>query len=209
MMNKKCIGSIVGMAIIWIGSVNTPSGAGTVSGTFQGTADMSVQPEVLNQLGNTTFYTDVPSTLDVTVSWDDPNHPSVQFSLENSVFSLSLVPISPVTSIDGSVTADSIHIDTDTLIYHLYTLGTTIGLSDPSGQFLTGNTDMSNVQAFVAYTDWVSNYQATGERVTASFTSNSDPLAAVPEPSSIMMAASGALMALTVALVRARRARHP
>ena len=116
MMNKKCIGSIVGMAIIWIGSVNVSSRAQTVTGTFQGTADMTVQPEVLGQLGSTTFYTDVPSTLDVTVSWTDPNRPSVQFSLDNSVFSLSLDSHLPPTSVDGSVTANGFSINTYTLI---------------------------------------------------------------------------------------------
>jgi hypothetical protein len=194
------------------------SHAGTVSGTFQGIADIEVQQIVLGQqVGSTVTYSAVPSTLDFTITSTNPSlyAGTLQFSLDNNIFSLNTATLlSPpnnnpqyaVLILDGTPgqSGDAAYGSVFSLAYHLWSLEAGVGLTDLTGQYIgpNGNGDPSNAQVTAKYVYEPWNNEDTGQTYTVTFTT------VVPEPSSIVMATSGALLVLAAALGRARRACH-
>ena len=134
-----------------------------------------------------------------------------QFGLANSVYTFDSSQIPPpmptyTTSITDGIPGQS----ADTALgmisasgYHQYGLDATMNLIDPSGEFIGPNGDggPSNVQINMHYLYEVENLIGPVQSVIVQFET-------IPEPSSIVLLASGALLISTVAFARARRARR-
>lgn len=183
--------------------------AETVSATFKGIADIEVQQFVSGQqIGPTATYQAVPSTLSFSITADtNPGHGPFQFSLSNSVYSLNSATL-PLISLSDLIYLNTFVIDgvpgqsrdlvsagMQSSVYHDWWLQAGITLTDPTGEYIgpNGNGDSSNVlvTAEYVYQPWDST--DTGKTYTVSFTTDppSDPPAATPEPSSIVMMAIG------------------
>jgi hypothetical protein len=212
--NKKHLGSIAVLMITWIGSVNTASRAGTVTGTFEGLADIEIQQFVQGQQVGVTDYSNVPSTLNfiitATPTSSDPLAGTLQFSLTNSIFSLntntlpdlfSAQYVDKIASITDGIPGQSADVAfgaVTAFVYHLWALTDTgVTLVDPTGEFIgpNGDGDPSNVHVNAQYTYEMLDFEDTSQIITTSFMT-------VPEPSSIVMAASGALLVLAVVLCK-------
>lgn len=203
MRNKRRLYAIALLAIIWVGSVNPQSRAGIVSGTVEGTADISIAPIIAGQYPPvSTVYQDVPSVL--TYSYDItepyPYADFVRFSITNSVYSLNTAnflgqtyPVSYSIYSVGSVE----RMDLSSFTYHVYSLQADLEFSLSDYTLVGGG-----------YFYSASDTHGDGQNVTAWFTP-SDPPAGVPEPSSVVMEASAAIVVFAVCLVRAHRVRDP
>jgi hypothetical protein len=208
-------------------SLGTSIQAGTVTGTFQGIADIEVQQFVLGQqVGPTASYESVPSTIGFTITAGaNPGNGPFQFSLTNSVLSLNTAtlpllslsrPAYIITFVTDGVpgqTDDSASAGMESSVYHAWALQAGVTLTDPTGEYIgpNGNGDPSGVLVTARYTYQPWDFSDTGQTYTVSFTTDppADPPAGVPEPSSVVLATSGALLVFTVALGRARRASRP
>lgn len=215
MNNLMRLGSIPILAIIWIGSVTAPSRADSITGTFQGFANMEVKTYEGAHLVSDITYTNVASTINFTLYYNDPAYQSGSyfiFSISNSVFSLDtsgLAARGPYEAggyaIDGipGQNADSAYATAQGFDYHAYNLTSTFQLYDPSGEFIgpNGDGDPSNVQIMTNYSYNNLDTSATGQAVTTSFLT----LSAIPEPSSVVLATIAALAVSAVGLSRVRR----
>jgi hypothetical protein len=182
-------------------SLSTGSGqaqAGTISGTVEGPADIQIQQIVSGTPGEITGYRAMPSTLTYTVLDDSPN-PSqdyFQYSFTSAAYSFdtSSSLINGFRSYGFSQPAPEFELGfLISHVYHAYSLTADLGLYG-----------VTNPQISAGFDYAVADDTGTGQEVTVSFV---DPPAGVPEPSSLVMAASGALVILAVALVQARRVR--
>jgi hypothetical protein len=210
MRNKRRIGWLAVLAL----ALGTSTQAGSVTGTFQGVADIEVQQFVVGQqVGPTASYQNMPATLDFTITaGPSPGNGTLAFNFESAVTSLNtatlpLLSLSwPTYSIafitDGipGQSSDSASAGMDSSVYHAWWLQAGVSLTDPTGEYIgpNGNGDPSGVTVTASYIYQPWNFEDTGQTYTVSFTT-------VPEPSSIVLAASGSLLVLAVALVRARR----
>jgi hypothetical protein len=209
----KRLGRIGFLGVLTL-SLGTSIQAGTVTGTFLGIADIEVQQFVLGQqVGPTDSYQSVPSTLSFTITaGPSPGNGTLEFSLTNSVFSLNTatLPLLSLSRPDYNITfitdgipgqsGDSATAGMSSSVYHAWWLQAGVSLTDPSGQYIgpNGNGDPSNVLVTAKYVYQPWDFSDTGQTYAVSFTT-------VPEPSSVVMAASGALVILAVAFVQARR----
>jgi hypothetical protein len=186
-------------------SLSTGSGqaqAGTISGTVEGPADIQIQQIVSGTPGEITGYRAMPSTLTYTVLDDSPN-PSqdyFQYSFTSAAYSFdtSSSLISGLRSYSFGQPAPNFELGylvSD--VYHAYSLVANLGLYGATSPQISAGFDY-----------WVGDDLGNGQEVKVSFVDPpADPPAGVPEPSSVVMAASGALVILAVALVQARRVR--
>jgi hypothetical protein len=213
MKNMKYLSSIAILAL----THGTSTRAGMVTGTFEGVADIEVQQFVHGQqVGPTVTYQGVASTLNFTITTGTaPFSGTFEFSLANSVFSLdtNMLPGLPpfeylafgsfVASITDGIpgqSADAALGSVFVFVEHLWSLNAGVRLVDPTGEFIgpNGDGDTSNVQINAEYIYQMFDTQDNGQTITTSFMT-------VPEPSSIVLTASGSLLVLAVALVRAHR----
>jgi hypothetical protein len=178
------------------------SQAGTISGTVEGPADIQIQQIVSGTPGEITGYRAMPSTLTYTVLDDSPN-PSqdyFQYSFTSAAYSFdtSSSLINGFRSYGFSQPAPEFELGfLISNVYHAYSLTADLGLYG-----------VTNPQISAGFDYAVADDTGTGQEVTVSFVDPpADPPAGVPEPSSVVMAASGALVILAVALVQARRVR--
>jgi hypothetical protein len=207
----KRLGSFTALAIISVLST-TPTKATTITGTFQGAGLVEITPYVNGLPGMTASYS-VPATLDFTLTANGPpNAPEyLALSIANSIYSLgtSSIATNPLntvflfTSITDGIpgqSADSAGGYLDSFEYHAYALSADFSLFDPSGQFIgpNGNGDPSNVSIVADITYAKENAFGNVETVFVSFQT-------VPEPTSLVLVASGALSILAFALARARQ----
>jgi hypothetical protein len=210
MNNLMRLGLVAALAIIWIGSVSTPSRADSITGTFQGFANMEVKTYEGAHLVSDNTYTSLASTINFTLYYNDPAYQSGSyfiFSISNSVFSLDtsgLAGRGPYEAggyaIDGipGQSADYAFATAQGFSYHTYNLASTFQLVDPSGEFIgpNGDGDPSNVQITTNYSYNNLDTSATGQAVTTSFLT----LSAIPEPSSVVLATIAALVMSAVGL---------
>jgi hypothetical protein len=154
-----------------------------------------------------------------------PGNVTLEFSLTNSVFSLNTValPLLSLSRPDYDITfitdgipgqsGDRASAGMSSSVYHAWGLTASVVLTDPSGEYIgpNGDGDPSGVLVTAQYTYQPWDFSDTGQTYTVSFTTDpsADPPAGVPEPSSVVLATSGALLVFTVALGRARRASRP
>ena len=190
MRNKRRLCAIALLAIICVGSVNTPSRAGTVSGTVEGTADISIEPIFSVQPpGIATNYQDVPSVLTYSFDISNPNPALdfVQFAITNSVYSFDTASLSGYGQNEfGPVgtTLEELFFFSD--VYHVYGISAGLQFSLSEYTLLGGGYDYIT-----------GDTHGDGQQVITLFT----PLS---EPSSLVLAACGPLLVLAVALGRAR-----
>lgn len=189
--------------------------AGTVTGTFQGIADIEVQQYVLGkQVGPTVDYKGVVSTLNFTITANSQigNGP-FQFDLTNNIFSLDstnpdpIYRISPenplflITFITDGIPGQSSDLASgsiNTSIYHLWYLEAGVSLTDPTGEYI-GNGDTSNVLVTANYIYQPFDSNDTGQTYTVSFTNS------VPEPSSIVLWVTGLLIIWSVKCISSKK----
>lgn len=195
--------------------------AGTVSGAFQGIANIEVQKFVKGQQVSDTNYSAVPSTLNFAIAANgNIGSGSFQFSLTDSVFSLDstnpdplyhIKPINPfyltfITDGAPGQSADSASGSMRSSVYHLWYLQAGVRLTDPTGEYIgpNGNGDLSNVLATAQYVYQPWDSTDTGQTYTVSFTTDPPvaPLSIAPEPSSMVMLAIGFLAILARILSR-------
>jgi hypothetical protein len=214
----KHLGSIAALTIITSFSANMPSRASTIIGTFQGFTDIEIQTFVDGAPVSYVTYSQVPSTINFFLSNDslNPDNNNVQFSISNAVYSFNTdtVPQVPrdgynlpvITDGIPGQSADSAYGNIHAFLYHAFMLDAGFALVDPSGEFIgpNGDGDPSNVKINASYVYSNGGNGGNGQIVTASFQT-----ASIPEPSSIVLAASGATVILALAFQRARCARHP
>jgi hypothetical protein len=157
----------------------------------------------------------VPSTLGFDMIYDSssPLSDYFAFGISNSVYTFDSGQIPPAmqmptytTSITDGIpgqSADSALGMISAFGYHQYYLDATMNLIDPSGEFIgpNGDGDPSNVQINMHYLYEVENTMGPVQTVIVQFET-------IPEPSSMVLMASGTLLALAVAFGRARRANH-
>jgi hypothetical protein len=160
-----------------------------------------------------TDYSAVPSTLGFTITTGSfPDTGTLQFDLSSSITSLNTatLPLLSLSSpnyiafiIDGvrGQSGDLASVGMYSSVYHAWGLEASVQLTDPSGECVgpKGNGDPTNVLVTANYVYGPLDAELNGQVITTTFTT-------VPEPSSVVMAASGALLVFTVALGRARRA---
>jgi hypothetical protein len=213
MNNLKRLSSIFALTIISALSATSSARAGTSTGTFQGVSQIEVTPYANNEPGTTTFYSWVPSVMNFTMTYNGPNNlydnNSFAYNISSNIQALSVSSVDePVVFFSLSATdgipgqsADFASGGLDVFLYHSYTYNTGFSLIDPSGEFIgpNGNGNSSDVSMNADITYSVDNYLGIVELVFVEFQT-------IPEPSSIVMATSAALLILAVAFGRARRA---
>ena len=204
----KRLGSLTALAIISV-SLSTPSWATTITGTFEGAGLVEITPYVGGFPGVPTFYS-VPATLNFTLTADGaPSSPDyLALNITNSVYSLNTATIVTdprfifflLTSITDGIpgqSADFADGIMESFEYHAFFLSADFDLIDPSGEFIgpNGDGDPSNVSIVADITYTIENASGNVETVFVSFHT-------VPEPTSLMLAASGGLSFLARALGR-------
>ncbi len=205
MNNLKRLSSIFALAIISALSATSSARGGTSTGTFQGVSQIEVTPYVNNEPGTGSFYNYVPSVMNFTMTYDGPNNNSFAYNISGlSVSSVGAPVITfSLSATDGipGQSADFASGELGVFLYHSYSYVTSFALSDPSGEFIgpNGNGNPSDVSMNADITYSVDNYSGIVELVFVEFQT-------IPEPSSIVMATSAALLILAVAFGRARRA---
>ena len=197
-------GSIAALAIIWIGSVNTPSHGQDIVGTFQGIATIETQQVVPGQpLGPPGFYTFVPASIGFTVTGGGIDFDKLQFDSNPLAFSINVndTNISIVDGIPGQRAAQ-LDFGFNGFIDHGYYTSGELSLIDPSGEFIgpDGNGSPSDVQINSNFWYQSSNDNGIGVLYTVTFFTGT-----VPEPSSIVLATIAALVMSAVGLRRVRR----
>jgi hypothetical protein len=186
--------------------------AGTSTGTFTEFSDISIQQVVNGQdVGGVTNYSGVSTTLAFSLVNDGDGYFYPQLTVGNSLYSFAVPPflaypyqISVVDGIPGQ-SADIVSWSVIVSMYHEYNAEGYFYLTDPSGEFIGPNGDGSpdDVSVQFTYTYFqISNFQDSGFIATAS-------VSTIPEPSSIVMAISGALVMLAVNFSRKRRRKIP
>lgn len=163
--------------------------ADTVTGTFQGIADIEIQQYVRGQqVGSTIDYKGVSSILNFTITANGEIGGGLfSFSLINNIFSMdstkpdylyNIAPQNPEYT--AFIANDFASGNMNSSVYHLWWLEAGVTLT---GEYI----DTSNVlvTANYIYQPWDSN--DTGQTYTVSFTT-------VPEPSSIVLWVTGLLI---------------
>jgi hypothetical protein len=189
MKNVKHLSSIAALAIIWTGSV-TPSWAGSIAGTFAVEANIQEQPFLAGQPGNITYIDDVPATIGFSLTGSSQDY----FEFTSSVVSFDITA-------NGNEWVENI-VDGNAFLsngeYHVYSFNALLRLS-----LIDGNPNGVRPSGL--------NYGLTddngdGENYIVTFGGIAP--SSLPEPSSLVMAVSGALLVLGVALGRGRRRRQ-
>ena len=205
MKKLKRLGSIVALSVVPMVSIETTTHAGSMSGTFQGVADIYVQQYVDNTLVTSIAATWVPSTINFSLVVS-PSLSAMDFYIDNSVFPYGFEGPAAASIIDGIPGQTADYASGSYVLFSPYASSRAdFNLVDPNGEYIgpNGNGDPSEVKLHMSiYELYVDPYGASTESIIVQFQT-------VPEPSSIVLAASGALIVLTVALARARRANHP
>jgi hypothetical protein len=212
MNNLKRLSSIFALAIISALSATSSARAGTSTGTFQGVSQIEVTPYVNNEPGTSTFYSWVPSVMNFTMTYDEPNsfyNNSFAYNISSNIQTLSVssVGVPPyffLLSVTDGISGQSADLASGTLgsaLYHGYNYVTSFDLSDPSGEFIgpNGNGNPSDVSMNADITYSVLNTQEIVESVFIEFQTIT-----IPEPSSIVMATPAALLILAWPSLRAR-----
>jgi hypothetical protein len=188
--------------------------AGTSTGTFTEFEDIAIQ-QVVNgvNVGDPTDYFRVPTTLSFSVTTDE-GYALPNLSVGNSLYSFSVSSflafdnlISVIDGVPGQ-SADVVNWTVDVFPYHQFNLNGGFYLTDPSGEFIGPNGDGSpnDVSIQFAYTYFqVSDLNAPGAPAfeDSGFMVKAS-VSTVPEPSSIVMAVSAALLILAWPILRAR-----
>jgi hypothetical protein len=206
MNNLKRLSSIFALTIISALSATSSARAGTSTGTFQGVSEIEVTPYVNNEPGTPSSYYG-SSLMNFTMTYDGPNNYYNSFAY--NIANLSVSSVGPAVIFDSlslSVTdgipgqgADFASGGVGAFLYHSYSYEASFSLIDPSGEFIgpNGNGNPNNVSMNADITYSVDNYSGIVELVFIEFQT-------VPEPSSIVMATSAALLILAWPILRAR-----
>jgi hypothetical protein len=213
MNNLKRLRSIFALTIISALSATSSARAGTSTGTFQGVSQIEVTPYVNYEPGTTTFYSWVPSVMNFTMTYNGPtnlyneNNNSFAYNISSNIQALGVSSVDPLafffslSATDGipGQSADSASGSFQAFQYHTYSYSTSFALFDPSGEFIgpNGNGNPSNVSMIADITYVFANYGGITESVFVEFQT-------IPEPSSIVMATSAALLILAWPILRAR-----
>jgi hypothetical protein len=197
----KRLSSIFALTIISALSVTAPTGAETITGTFQGNALVEVTPYINFEPGVTTTYYE-QSSLGFTLVTDQYyNYMSLNIhNLELSTYGQpeSFFSYSITDGIPGQ-SADNISASMDIITYHAPEYGASFFLTDPSGEFIgpNGNGNPSDVSVTADIYYLFANVYGATESVFIEFHT-------IPEPSSIVMATSAALLILAWPILRSR-----
>jgi hypothetical protein len=184
-------------------SLGASTQAGTSTGTFTEFSDISIQQVVNGQpVGGVGNGSNVPTTVSVSSTYDE-GYAFAQVGVSTGLYSFTVYSSdSQISVIDGipGESADIVTWPMDYSLYHAFNVSGEFYLVDPSGEFIGPNGDGSpdDVSVRFTYTYFqISNYQDSGFIATAS-------VATIPEPSSIVMATSAALLILAWPILRAR-----
>jgi hypothetical protein len=204
-LKRQC--SIFALTIISALSATSSARAGTSTGTFQGVSEIFVTPYVNNEPGTGTSYYWVPSVMNFTMTYNDPYNKSFVYDIISNIQSLSVSSVGPgvisfsLSATDGipGQSADFASGGLAVFEYHGYFYEASFSLIDPSGEFIgpSGNGNPSDVSMIADITYQVDNYSGIVESVFIEFQT-------IPEPSSIVMATSAALLILAWPILRAR-----
>jgi hypothetical protein len=185
--------------------------AGTSTGTFTEFSDIGIQ-QVVNGLdvGGVTNYSRVPTTLAFSIMSDN-SYFYPQLTVSNSLYSFTvtfnLISQNEISVVDGipGQSADSVTLLMNINLYHDYNLNGQFYLTDPSGEFIgpNGNGSPDDVSVSFAYTYFQVSSIGPGSFGDSGFMATAS-VSTIPEPSSIVMATSAALLILAWPILRAR-----